>query len=131
VPNLTDEEMDKVLDAITIGMPISHACELVGIRRDQYYDLKAAADTADGGKLKEWSDRLVRARAEGEYNVLSRLHAGGKGTGNLPWILECCFGYSKTERIEQHTEHSGKLEWNVLPTDRRHPLVEEAESDGS
>jgi hypothetical protein len=113
LPRLTEEQEGELLDAISLGMPIQRALEMVGIPVSSFHLMYAAAEKARGGKLKDFLERLARARARGEYSLLKRVEQGGKGTANRMWILERSFGYWRTERQESQVEHSGGVEITV------------------
>ena len=86
---LTPETQTKIITAIKLGMRHEDAAAVAGIALSTFYDWKAKGEKAKSGKMREFSEALKRAEAEGEQMLLARIQRAGQEQWQAnAWILE-------------------------------------------
>ena len=76
---LTSEVVDKICNALRLGMTYDQAAELAGIGKSTFYRWKEKAEKAKEGKFREFWDSLKRAETEGEAVLLKDIHSTATG----------------------------------------------------
>lgn len=105
---------------LTEGVPVSTACELVGITTETFYAWSRQGSQEDGTPLARFSDEVRRARSQGELELLRTAKGGDeKGESNGPakcaqWMLERTRGKKYSPRINVKVEEELEVLLDVI-----------------
>lgn len=129
--NITNpEKVERILNAIRLGLSIVDACEFAGIPRASYYEYKEKGEQG----LQPYSaftDSLKKAILEREMRLLSNLERQSENWVVSAWRLERMFPEKYGRLRMEHTgegggpvKHDVEVKWPELPGER-----EAAETD--
>lgn len=122
---LTPEVLAEIEAALEDGCSDKDAAEGAGICYSTFRAWFLRGEKAKTGEYLEFSQRITRARAKGNWTMVKELKKTTKGR----IFLLKCRGYIPVERAE--VEHSGAVATlHIHPTDRKHSLAEEHGDDG-
>lgn len=72
----TPENVERILTAVKLGAPLTHACNYAGIHfdtlnewRKQYPEFSAQLKEAEGEAVKGWLDKIEAAAADGNWQA--------------------------------------------------------------
>jgi hypothetical protein len=122
---LTDtEKVERILNAIRLGLSIADACEFAGIAKQTYYEYRSKAETGEE-PYKSFSDSLKKALIEREMRLLSNLERHSENWVVSAWRLERMFP-EKYGRLREPSGGGGEMpahleqtpKWPELPGER-------------
>lgn len=123
--NITEpEKVERILNAIRLGLSIVDACEFAGIPRASYYEYKEKGE-AGQEPYKGFADALKKALIEREMRLLSNLERQSENWVVSAWRLERMFPEKYGRLRMEHTgegggavKHDVTVKWPELPGER-------------
>ncbi len=101
---LTKEVSEKLAQAIAIGMPYKHACELVGIGYSTFDRWMTSGEKArSGSKFRDFWERIKGAQRRGELSNLGRIQQASRGVSRDVEVSctcpECGHGFERKTKV--------------------------------
>lgn len=114
----TFELLEKLAEAVALGMPDKFACERVGITEETFYEWKK--------NKPEFSEYINHARAEKMAKRIQRIDVGETGWQGTAWILERRWGehFARPElQINMSVNATVEHTVNMIPEAELHRLL--------
>jgi hypothetical protein len=131
---LTAASETKIIDALRAGASMEAAARLGGVGPRTLHRWLAAGESAKAGVQRDLWQKVRRARAEGEQQLLASVKAGGPGWQGAAWILERRWRdtYGKKLAEERRSEiELRRLEAEARIAEAKAALAAKGRTDGS